>query len=133
MVELKPRSLSNGGKFAGKIRHNQEALFDDEYKQLVAVAKTEDKEEQLLFIFNLLKITPSSDRVIATPEEAKVKAYIKKLDEYIASYEAQTKTLVNADFVHNILNKCEDKLLKSALEQHYFKVAEVPKVAEFTF
>jgi hypothetical protein len=135
MVELKPRSAS-AGKFAGKIRHNQEALFDDEYKQLVAITKTEDKEEQLMFIFKLLKIEPSKDRATktATADKSKVAEYVAKLDKYISDCEATNPELkIDETFVKKLLSKCSDKLMKEALEKHYFKVAVVEKVAEFTF
>ena len=132
MVELKPRSAS-AGKFAGKIRHNQEALFQDEYVQMVAITKTEDKEEQLLFVFNLLKIKPSSDRTAtATPEKAKIEANIKLLDAHFSELEKSGEKITK-EKAQSVIATCKDELMRKALEQHYFKVAEVQKVPEFVF
>ena len=137
-MELKPRNAS-AGKFAGKIRHNQEPLFDDEFKQMVVLTKTEDKEEQLLFIFNLLKIKPSTDRTAtttATANKSKVAEYIAKLDKYMSDCEAINPELkIDEPFVRKLLSKCTDEPMRKALEQHYFKVAVVvvQKVPEFTF
>jgi len=132
-MELKPRSAS-AGKFAGKIRHNQEPLFNDEWLQVVALTKTEDKEQQLLFIFNLLKIKPSIDRIAtATPEKATIETNIKALDEYMTKTEKETGTSFKKDQLKAIISKCPDKKLAEALSAHYFKVNVAPKSEDFIF
>jgi hypothetical protein len=132
-MELKPRSASSG-KFAGKIRHNQEPLFNDEWLQVVALTKTEDKEQQLLVIFNLLKIKQSTDRTAtATPDKAKIEANIKALDAHMQKIEATTGKAYTKEQLKAIIEKCADKKMQEALSNHYFKVEVAPKAEEFVF
>jgi hypothetical protein len=130
MVELKPRKDSS--KFNGKIRHNQEPLFDDEFKQLVVITKTEKKEEQLLFIFNLLKIKPSVERTAtATPERARLDKNVSVVKAFVSKIENEQKKPATDKQVLEVIEKCPDKLMQEALIKHFCLV--VPKPEEWTF